>query len=182
MHDWCSGCGCITKGRVLAGVWSSVQCCEAFPKQSVNHLSSATVEMLILDPKHGLPMGPPFQCIAVMLFNCKHNNNNYYFWRQNICKCPQLFIAICQVLVALLLPCCGGKNRTAGTYHGETWCRPCACGMTRSCVELLCHSKHPRWWERGFPHCYSQRLPLQKIPVRRWWGYKSKLYFLLPIC
>lgn len=79
MHDWCSGCGRITKGRVLAGVWSSVQCCEAFSKQSVNHLSSATVEMLILDPKHGLSMGPPFQCTAVMLFNCKHNNN--LFWK-----------------------------------------------------------------------------------------------------
>lgn len=95
MHDRCSGCGCIAKGKVSAGVWSSVQCCETFPEQSVNHLSSATVEMLILGPKYCLPVGPPFQCSAVMLFNCKHNNNYYFSLRQNnicSCKCPQLFL------------------------------------------------------------------------------------------
>lgn len=116
---------------------------EAFPEQSINHLSSATVETFILDPRYGLPVGPPFQCSAVMLFNCKHNNNYYYLRQRN--RHLQVSTATsCHLLVAFLLPCCGGKNRTAGTYHGETWCRPCACGMTTSCAELLCHSKHPR--------------------------------------
>ena len=54
---------------------------DAFTEQSINHLSSATVETFILDPCHGLPVGPPFQCSAVMLFNWKHNNH-YYYWRQ----------------------------------------------------------------------------------------------------
>lgn len=56
---------------------------EAFSVQSINHLSSATVETFILDPRYGLPEGPPFQCSAVMLFNCKHNNSYYYFRQKN---------------------------------------------------------------------------------------------------
>lgn len=55
----------------------------------------------------------------------------------------------------------------AGTYHGETWYHPCACAMTTSCAELLCHSIHPLRRGRGFPHCYSQRLLLQETPVKR---------------
>lgn len=98
----------------------------------------------------------------------KHNNNSCYLRQRN--RHLQVSTATsCRLPVAggfFLSPCCGGKNRTAGTYHGETWCRPCACAMTTSCAELLCHSKHPRRRGRGFPHCYSQRLPLQETPVR----------------
>lgn len=56
---------------------------EAFSEQSINHLSSATVETFIPDPRYGLPVGPPFQCSVVMLFNCKHNNNYYYLRQRN---------------------------------------------------------------------------------------------------
>lgn len=56
---------------------------EAFTEQTINHLSSATVETFILDPRSCLPVGLPFQCSAVMLFNCKHNNNYYYFRQRN---------------------------------------------------------------------------------------------------
>ena len=129
-----------------------------------------------------LPVGPPFQCSAVMLFNCKHNNNYYYLRQRNrhlqvsTATCCHLTVAgdfyFFFFFVAML--CWEKKNRTAGTYHGETWCRPCACGMATSCAELLCHSKHPRWWGRGFPHCYSQRLPLQETPIRGVMGLQCK--------
>lgn len=78
-HAWmpslkgCCGCGCNHEGeRGLAGIWSSVQW--------VRHsLSSQSIiyhlwEGSSWSPGTGLPVGPPFQCSAVMLFNCKHNN------------------------------------------------------------------------------------------------------------
>ena len=80
---------------------------------------------------------------------------------------PKLLVAF---FVAMLVVF---KNGTAhGTYHGETWCRLCACGKTTSCAELPCHSKHPRW--RGFPHCYSQWLPLRETPIKRVMGLQCK--------
>ena len=171
-------------GGGLAGIWSSVQWVRHSLSSQINHLSSATVETFILDPRSGLPVGPPFQCSAVMLFNWKHNNNSYYLRQRNrhlqVSTATSCHLPGAGGIFFVLSPCRGGKNRTAGTYHGETWCRPCACGKTTSCAELLCHSKHPRWWGRGFPHCYSQRLPLQETPVRGWRGYNAKLNIPLP--
>lgn len=68
----------------------------AFSEQSINHYPS--VEKFIPGPQCCFPVGPPYQCSAVMLFNWKHKNTlSFKILKQALASVHSYFLpyAVC---------------------------------------------------------------------------------------